>query len=81
MSVLDNVIKERDLQAWTDLEIKYPNKWIIYDYMKVVSDDRLTLCHVIEICDDDAIIDRYENLLISGLKVGICRTSTSGGIL
>ena len=81
MSVLDSVIKERDLQAWSDLEVKYPNKWIIYDYIKTVKDDRLTLCHVIDICDDDVILDRYESLLVSGLKVGICRTSVSGGIL
>ena len=54
----ENTLKSSNRFAWSELVEKYPGKWIIYTDVEIVNDERLFLCTVLEICDDDTRSDK-----------------------
>ena len=70
------IVSNKEKSAWSELVRKYPDKWIIYTDVDIVNDDRLFLCRVLEICDDNDRSERKLYYLTKGIKAIATRTSS-----
>lgn len=63
-------------QAWSDLVRDYPDKWIIFKDSESVNDDRVFLCTVLCICQDEERIHNLKKLLKIHNNIGSMRTTS-----
>lgn len=60
---------------WRSLVKTFPDKWILYTNVDVVDDNRLFLCTVIALCDDDTVDPVQIRLMKEGYYLGAYRTT------
>lgn len=72
----ENTLKSSNRFAWSELVEKYPGKWIIYTDVEIVNDERLFLCTVLEVCNDDTRSDKKLQYLSNGIKAMAMRTTS-----
>lgn len=60
---------------WRTLVYTFPDRWILYTNVDVVDDNRLFLCTVIALCDDDTVDPVQIRLMKEGYYLGAYRTT------
>ena len=75
--IMEEALTEPSRIAWSSIVDKYPEMWVFVKNIEMVDDDRIFLCEIVEICDDeheDAIRLKY---LSSNDNITAMRTDSS----